>query len=187
MSTTNYKALDIAKVLTLTTRRVQQLVKENILPAPVNGKYDLVSCIRGYEKYLQQQAINKNNNTGNLYTQKLRLLKAQADKAELEVQILEEKYIAVSEVELTWSNLLLAFRARMLGMPNNLTRQLVALNNDFAAVFQLLEEEIHTALLELSNYSGEEYDNNPEDSKDNSTTAEVDSISVGGSISKIIK
>ncbi len=45
MSTTNYKALDIAKVLTLTTRRVQQLVKENILPAPIRGKYDLVSCI----------------------------------------------------------------------------------------------------------------------------------------------
>ncbi|MCC8368788.1 MAG: hypothetical protein LN573_01720 [Rickettsia endosymbiont of Oxypoda opaca] len=117
MSTTNYKVLDIAKVLTLTTRRVQQLVKDNILPAPIRGKYDLVSCIRGYEKYLQQQATNKNNNTGNLCTQKLRLLKAQVDKAELGVAILEGKYLAVSEVELTWSNLLLAFKTRMLGLP----------------------------------------------------------------------
>ncbi|MCC8369477.1 MAG: hypothetical protein LN573_05395 [Rickettsia endosymbiont of Oxypoda opaca] len=49
-----------------------------------------------------------------LYTQKLRLLKAQADKAELEVAILEGKYLSVTEVELTWSSLILAFRARML-------------------------------------------------------------------------
>ncbi|WP_037231493.1 hypothetical protein [Rickettsia monacensis] len=65
----------------------------------------------GYGKYLQQQNLGKNNN---LHTQKLRLLKAQADKAELEVAILEGKYLAISEIELTWSNLLLAFRARML-------------------------------------------------------------------------
>jgi phage terminase Nu1 subunit (DNA packaging protein) len=150
----NYKLSDVAKALSLTTRRIQQLVKNDILPAPVNGNYDLVSCIRAYEKYLQQQNPSKNNN--NLHTQKLRLLKAQADKAELEVAILEDKYLAVSEVELTWSNLLLAFRARILGLPNNLARQLISLNNDFAAVSGLLEKEIHIALLELSNYSGEE-------------------------------
>lgn len=150
----NYKLPDIAKALSLTTRRIQQLVKSNILPQPINGNYDLVGCTRGYEKYLQQQNPNNKNNN-NLHTQKLWLLKAQADKAELEVAILESKYLAISEVELTWSNLILAFRSRMLGMPNNLARQLIALNNDFAVVSNLLEKEIHASLLELSNYSGE--------------------------------
>jgi phage terminase Nu1 subunit (DNA packaging protein) len=149
----NYKLSNIAKTLALTTRRIQQLVKSEILPAPINGNYDLAGCIRAYEKYLQQQNPSKSNN---LHIQKLRLLKAQADKAELEVAILEGKYLAVHEIELTWLNLLLAFRARMLGMPNNLTRQIIALNNDFAAVSECLEKEIHAALLELSNYSGEE-------------------------------
>ncbi|MFP3011886.1 MAG: hypothetical protein ACEY3D_02620 [Rickettsia sp.] len=72
------------------------------------------------------------------------------------MQILESKYLSVTKVELTWSNLLLAFRARMLGLPNNLAMQLIALDNDFVAVSNLLENEIHAALLELSNYSGEE-------------------------------
>ncbi|MFY9589549.1 hypothetical protein [Rickettsia endosymbiont of Halotydeus destructor] len=187
MNSTIYKLSDIAKALSLTTRRIQQLVKEGILPKPVNSNYDLVSCIRAYEKYLQQQVTNKNNNTGNLHTQKLRLLKAQADKAELEVAILGGKYLSVTEVELSWANLLLAFRARMLGLPNNLARQIIALNNDFAAVSNLLEKEIHTALLELSNYSCESEDDYSEDSKDSKTTAQINCITVGGSVSQIIE
>lgn len=81
MNLTNYKLSDIAEALGLTTRRVQQLVKNDILPKPIAASYDLAGCIRAYEKYLQQQNFGKNNN---LHTQKLRLLKAQADKAELE-------------------------------------------------------------------------------------------------------
>lgn len=84
MNFTNYKLPDIAQALGLTTSRVQQLVKSNILPKPINGNYDLTECIRAYEQYLQQQNPNKNNN--NLHTQKLRLLKAQADKAELSIK-----------------------------------------------------------------------------------------------------
>ncbi|KHO03236.1 hypothetical protein RFEPED_0755 [Rickettsia felis str. Pedreira] len=171
MNIANHKLPDIAKALSLTTSRIQQLVKNDILPKPVAGNYDLAGCIRAYEKYLQQQNSSKNNN--NLHTQKLRLLKAQADKAELEVAILEGKYLAISEVELTWLNLLLAFRARMLGIPNNLARQIIALDNDFVAVSNLLEKEIHAALLELSNYSGEE--DITKNSEHNSTATEINS------------
>ena len=178
MNLPNYKLSDLSKALGLTTRRIQQLVKNNILPKSIDGDYDLAGCIRGYEKYLQQQNSGKNNN--NLHTQKLRLLKAQADKAELEVAILEGKYLAISEIELTWSNLLLAFRSKMLGLPNNLARQIIALGGDFAAVSNLLEKEMHAALLELSNYSSEE--NNTENSEDSSTAAKINGEPVGGSI-----
>ncbi|MFP3012502.1 MAG: hypothetical protein ACEY3D_06140 [Rickettsia sp.] len=58
----NYKLSDIAEALGLTTRRIQQLVKSNILPKPIDSNYDLAGCIRGYEKYLQQQNPSKNNN-----------------------------------------------------------------------------------------------------------------------------
>lgn len=40
----NCKVSDIAKTLDLTTRRIQQLVKSNILPKPIAGNYDLVGC-----------------------------------------------------------------------------------------------------------------------------------------------
>ncbi|WP_177717234.1 hypothetical protein [Candidatus Rickettsia colombianensi] len=54
MSITNsYKLSDIAKTLRLTTRRIQQLVKNDILPKPINSNYDLAVYIRAYEKYLQ--------------------------------------------------------------------------------------------------------------------------------------
>lgn len=178
MTLTNHKLPDIAQALGLTTRRIQQLVKSNILPKAINGNYNLAECIRAYKKYLQQQNPSKNNN--NLHTQKLRLLKAQADKAELEVAILEGKYLVISEIELTWSNLLLTFRAKMLGIPNNLTSQIIALNNGFAAISDCLEKEIHTALSELSNYSSEE--DITKNSEDSSTTSKTDNITVGGSV-----
>ncbi|WP_375331248.1 hypothetical protein [Candidatus Tisiphia endosymbiont of Oplodontha viridula] len=147
----NHKVSDIAKALQLSERRVQQLVKEAILPTPVAGKYDLADCIKSYARYLESRPVGKNT-SDNLNAQKLRLLKAQADKAELEVQILEGKYLASSEVELHWSNLIIAFRARMLSLPNNIARQIIVLDNDFAAIVHCLETEIHKALLELSNY-----------------------------------
>lgn len=169
MDVTTHKVSDIAKALALSTRRVQQLVKEGILPLSVSGKYDLSGCITAYKKYLQQQ-IGKNASPSNLNSEKLRLLKAQADKAELEVQILEDKYIAVTEVELKWASLLIAFRSKMLALPTTVARQLIALNNDFSKIVNYLETEIHSALLELSKY---EYEGATEYSESSSTASKA--------------
>lgn len=62
MNITNHKLSNIAKALGLTTRMIQQLVKNYILPKPIAGNYDLAGYIRAYEKYLQQQNLGKNNN-----------------------------------------------------------------------------------------------------------------------------
>lgn len=190
---TNHKVSDIAKALSLSTRRVQQLVKENILPAPINGNYDLADCLQAYGQYLLERSLTKNTNYSDLNTEKLRLLKAQADKVEFEVQIVAGKYIEVSEIELSWSNLLIAFRSKMLSMPTTIARQLQAVNNDFAAIVNILQQEIEQALLELSNYKGEADDYtesanktsnnwtsyNPKNSEDCSPAAQVNGKPVG--------
>lgn len=43
----------IAKLLNITERRLQQLVKEGIVPKAGRNQYPLAGCIRGYVKYLQ--------------------------------------------------------------------------------------------------------------------------------------
>ena len=178
----NYKTSDIAHSLNISTRRVQQLVKIGILPTPVKGKYDLACCIRKYEQYLQEKLVQKNqgqstSSYGNVVTQKLRLLKAQADKAEFEVEILTGKYLLATEVELLWSGLIIAFRSRMLNIPTNLARQLMTVSNDFMAMVNILSQEIEQALLELSNYQHEPAaeSSSTESTSDNQSDSEASS------------
>lgn len=151
----NAKISAVAKALDLTSRRIQQLVKDGILPTPVKGNYDLSACIRAYEKYMHERQITKSSKHSDLTAEKLRLLRAQADKAEFEMQVLEGKYIAVNEIDQIWSGLVIAFRTKMLALPNNVARQLMTLENDFNAIVKLLQDEIHQALTELSNYRSE--------------------------------
>lgn len=154
MNYLNHKVSDIAKALQLSDRRVQQLVQANLLPKPVNGKYDLAGCIRAYEKYINDSKV-RNFASNELIEQKLRLLKAQAEKAEFEIEILKGRYVEASEVEFTWSDLIIAFRSRMLAIPAKLVRQLAAAGSDFAKLEKILEDEIYDALLELSKHNNE--------------------------------
>jgi len=45
----------VAKLLNVTRRRVQQLSADGRIPKPKDGKYDLIACLTGYIRYLQQQ------------------------------------------------------------------------------------------------------------------------------------
>ncbi len=46
----------IAKLLDLSERRVQQLSREGVIPKATRGQYDLIGSVRGYVRYLRDQA-----------------------------------------------------------------------------------------------------------------------------------
>jgi phage terminase Nu1 subunit (DNA packaging protein) len=156
MNNSNHKVSDIAAALRLSTRRVQQLAQAGILPKPVSGKYDLVQCIKSYEQYIKNNQTSDNPASNDINRQRVRLLRAQAEKAELELEVLKEKYLEASEVEFTWSNMVIAFRSRMLAIPSKLVRPLAAAGSDFAKIEKILEDEIYDALTELSKEDEEE-------------------------------
>ncbi|WP_341792980.1 hypothetical protein [Rickettsia endosymbiont of Ceutorhynchus obstrictus] len=177
---TQYTVLELAEWLNLTDRRIQLLVKDKVIPKPDKGKYDLKACTQKYVKYLQQRAFGKTGTDSiDQHAEKSRLIKAKADKAELEVQILESKYMEVSEVEFEWSNLVLAFRSKMLALPTKLVRSLAEAGGNFVEIEKILETEIYEALLELSKYEPEEESDNGNNQQQVSTAAETDSISMG--------
>jgi phage terminase Nu1 subunit (DNA packaging protein) len=153
---TNHKVSDVAKALALSERRVQQLVQEEVLPAPINSGYNLSLCVKAYGQYLMEKQMTRSSSGSDLATEKLRLLRAQAEKAELELEVLKEKYLEASEVEFTWSNMVIAFRSRMLAILSKLVRSLAAAGSDFAKIEKILEDEIYDALTELSKEDEEE-------------------------------
>ena len=54
-----YPASTLAKLFHLTERRVQQLARDGIIAKGIKGKYDLVSSVQGYVKYLQERALGR--------------------------------------------------------------------------------------------------------------------------------
>jgi hypothetical protein len=149
MSATATYPLDvIARLLMLTPRRVQQLVKEGIIPKAERGRYELVPAVQGYIRYLKDRAIG-GDMAGGEAEDKARLMKARADIAQFEAQRLAEELAPVDEVERAWADLVASFRARCLAVPTK-AAPMVAVEETTEACHEIIETFIHEALAEIA-------------------------------------
>lgn len=75
----------LAHLFNVTTRRVQQLVKDGVIPPPVKrGQYLLADSVRGYVRWLQERVQHRDaaNVTRDLREEQLRKIKLENDLAE---------------------------------------------------------------------------------------------------------
>jgi phage terminase Nu1 subunit (DNA packaging protein) len=151
MATNIHSIGTIARLFNLTERRVQQLAQDGIIPKGKRGEYDLVACVRGYIAYLQQ---NANGRTSDVAADRNRLVKAQADRAELECRMLLREVIPVLEVEESWARILKSFQSRILSLPMRLV-QIAKANADQFAAEAGVRELLQDVLTELSTYDPE--------------------------------
>jgi phage terminase Nu1 subunit (DNA packaging protein) len=131
---------------------VHQLVKDGILPKASRGNYELVPSIKGYIKYLRDRslgAIDMEENNPNIANERARLIKMQADKLAMEINEEKGKLLDAEKATSAWDNLIARCRAVLLGVPNRLANQIVAINNA-QEVAQILKKAIYEALEELS-------------------------------------
>ena len=77
---------ELADFLALTPRRVQQLAGDGVIPKDERGRYRFVDAVRGYIKYLQDRGEGRSEEDGPAINQRERLVRAQADRAELELR-----------------------------------------------------------------------------------------------------
>ena len=177
-----YPVKTIAKLLNLTERRVQQLARDNIIPKPDKGKYDLVGCVQGYIGYLQARAFGKETNTVDMHIERGRLLKLQADKAQMELDLMRAKLISADEAEELWASLIATFRTRMLSMPTRAAHLVLHLK-EFYAIEQSLRDLVCDALTELARYETSQH-SSPDGIKTSleplEATATAESEPVGG-------
>lgn len=90
----------VSKVLGITPRRVQQLVKEG-MPTVKRGKYNLIACVQWYIRYWQQRAEAKGSpdDTDSLANAKLRQARADARLSEIELAQAEGRLLPLDEYE----------------------------------------------------------------------------------------
>lgn len=145
----------LARLFNLTERRVQQLARDGVIPKPEKGRYDLIACVQAYIKYLQDRATGRGDiEPQDTYAERARLLKAQADKTELEVKAMTGEVLPAEQVELLWSGLVASFRARLLALPVRCA-QLVMSLKAYAEIEACLRAQVYEALNELSRYDPE--------------------------------
>ena len=139
----------IAKLLDLSERRVQQLSREGVIPRAERGQYDLVGSVRGYVRYLRDQAAKAQAGAPDYASERARFIRARADLAEMEAEERRGALIAAEEIEAAWIAVLALLRTRLLSLPDRLA-PLAHAETGLAATRDLIRGGIREALDELA-------------------------------------
>ena len=113
----------IAKLLDLSERRVQQLSREGVIPKAERGQYDLIGSVRGYVRYLRDQALKAQAGAPDYTAERARFIRARADLAEMEAKEKRRSLIAADQVEAAWIAVLALLITRLLALPDRLAPQ----------------------------------------------------------------
>lgn len=112
---------DIAKILMLTNRRVQQLSRAGILPRETpRGPFDLIPTVQSYIRYLKENGgLLETEVDGESHEQaRTRLTKARADIHERTALQLSGHLIPLESIETAWVKILSQVRQHIIALPD---------------------------------------------------------------------
>jgi len=141
---------EVAKHLDLSSVRIHELFNENVLmKSGKTGGQDLEDCRVRYIRFLRSLAKGKNTNSGDLNEERTRLTKAQADRAELELQEKEADLISTDTIKTVWSDYVSNVRSKLLALPSKLGH-LTQAAETYAEAEAIIKEAVYECLEELS-------------------------------------
>ena len=146
----------LARELNLSERRIEQLVHEG-MPKLERGRYDLWLCARWYIRYLQKAMERRAIETGedstseslNLTQEKKRLIRAQADIAEMELRKKTGELIPAHLVDDQFVTFAGVVHDRFLSLPPRIAPRLEGESREVIRV--KLHEAVRDTLNGLSN------------------------------------
>jgi phage terminase Nu1 subunit (DNA packaging protein) len=146
----------VASLLNLTPRRVQQLAKEGVIPKAERGRYQIAGCVRGYIAFLQKTAETAQARAAqpvfvDLQKERARKTAAEAELAEIEVAKARGEVVLVADYEAALGTVLDRLTARLRGLPV----QLAAAGPEAEA---LAETEVERIIVELSQFDDDVID-----------------------------
>lgn len=148
-------------MLKISARRVNQLVKENVLSREKNGKFDLADSCESYYawKFRSDGEIN--------YDQEHALLeKAKREKAEIDLQERKETLLRAKDVEHIVDGMILTCKAKLLAIPTKAAPKIIG-KSEIPAIVEVMRDEIYEALNELKEIPAEQVEEAADDEVDN--------------------
>jgi phage terminase Nu1 subunit (DNA packaging protein) len=146
-------AVKIAQALNLTEQRVHQLVKEG-LPKEGRGQFDPVKCVLWYVRFLQRVLEKKSMPTldGGFVGERgerVRLLRAQADLREMELERQRSSVIPVAVYERTLAEIIQTIKTAVMAIAPRAAPEIVG-QKSRTMVQALIEKQCKEALLYLA-------------------------------------
>lgn len=166
----------IAKLLNVTERRIQQLAKEGIIPKAQRGKYDLIPCVQGYVKYLQDLAFGKDIVPIDINLAKSKQMAAQAELTEIELAERRATLIDARKVAAWWTKIVTNAKQNLLALPSRAAPLVMACKTMEQARAEI-ENLVNEALDTLSEYNP---DSDPGGSDRVETPRKADRKRMGG-------
>ena len=151
----------IAKLFSLSGRRIQQLTQDGVLPTeetPSGNRYDLVPTVRRYVEYLSNKAYGKSGSEAEseLKRQKLakeiELKELQSEYRAIQNAIASGKYIGVETVEEDYRRFFIVVKKFLLGVPSKLSARLTNVCDDPAALRSVEAELTRDVITLLNNF-----------------------------------
>lgn len=156
-----YQVEEIAELLGMTGRRVQQLAKEGIIPTLATKpkyKFDLYAVAQTYIKYLSDKIQGREAKTADSEQAEKEKLRAEADwkiakakMSEMQVSELEGTMHRAEDVEAVTNDLVYAVRSNVLSLPGRLAMDVVKCETA-AEASALIREHCNNILEDLANY-----------------------------------
>lgn len=175
----------VAEWLGMSPRNVRKYIEKGIFVKEADGKLDLKKCVIAYTKHLREEAAGRKSEKGDydLVSERARLAKAQADKTELEVEVMRENLLPAEDVLQEWQACVTACRAKLLAIPTKSAFQIVNLQETHE-IERFLKRAISETLTELSDYEPAPEPDDSESVPDVDTSARTKRKPVGGSAPK---
>jgi phage terminase Nu1 subunit (DNA packaging protein) len=146
----------LARLLLLSERRIQQLVRAGILKhafdedtgRELRGRFRFVPNLHAYLKY-QRNELGSDDVTEIRYLDgRARRMTALAEAEELRLKQLKGKLHRSEDIEFVMTNIFTAVKAKLFSIPSRVTLLLIGKTN-FQEIFDLIMREIEAACSEL--------------------------------------
>jgi hypothetical protein len=139
-----WTATELGEALCLSTQRINQLVKEGVLPREIEGRYLPHTAVPAYIKYLHRHDESRSQAGESMIKiqleNKIRMIKLQRLAAEL---------VPVEQVQRDWFEMARRVRDGLLNLPIRLSGVFAAETSQ-GKIFESFTKEVHDVLTELS-------------------------------------
>jgi phage terminase Nu1 subunit (DNA packaging protein) len=141
---------ECADWLDLSERRFRELLDADVISRADKGQYEVKAVVREYVRHLREVAAGRGGGEAQVVKadEEARRMKAQADKAEIEVAQMRGELLAADEVAEVVQSAVQVMKTRLTAIPAKAAPMVGA--RDVAIAEKVIREHVHEALTELS-------------------------------------
>lgn len=139
---------DIGKLFGVNSTAVTHWFQRGDCPRNQDGTYNLEAVI----EWRKTQGATKTGTDGSYGDHRTRKIKAEADKVEIQVDLIRKDVIPIQTVKAGLQDMLVAFRGRIMNIARSISPVLAGMD-DSGKIQDLIEERHIEALEELSTYN----------------------------------